>query len=683
MSATTSNTRVNHGKLDALIFLRVTYAQGMKRERALTVSARRRFIAGLTANLLVCLLIAQPGHSATALDVPALPGAPTDIVFSANGSVAYTANGTANSVSAIDTATLGVLRTYPVEGRADIIALSPNGRELAVGTARQVTFINVATGAQTIVGLGPFADGIVYAPDGSGVWVSAATYSPRWITLPNHIFQSSLAVSDRSAGLSRNPADGRLWVSTDNRFIEIDGQSGLETRGLSIDYPQSGIAFIPSNERVFAPPWQSQYGAVALDLAHPLSFTPSFVPRNDAVESRRTLDLVTSRDGTRVFGRTSGDSIVVIDPAVERELSDIVVGADQTAIAVHPTTGHIWTGHDNPARIVITPEPEPTVVRPAVDVTVSRIGGATRFETAVNVSIAAFPDNDSAESLAPIAYLATGASYPDALSAAPAAIKNGGPLLLTGATLPTVTRNELLRLNPARVVLVGGTGAVSRSVEADVRAILPTARVDRVSGSDRYSTSIALINDAWQPGTASRVFIATGRNFPDALSAAPVAGAGGNPVLLVNGMDVPNGPEGSLSTAAEGLISGLGADGVILLGGTGSVGYRTWIEATSDAAGPLDRRLWGSNRYSTSRHINGVSIASADTVYLASGLTFPDALAGSVLAGLGGNPLFIVPPACVPQGVIDDISRLGASRVVLLGGTGALSPSVQELTPCR
>ena len=641
-----------------------------------------RTVGFFTVTILLGLLTSQHVEPAVATSDPLLPGAPTDIVFSDDGSRAYTANGTANSVSVIDTTTLQVIRTYPVEDRADLIALSPDARELAVGTARQVTFITLATGAQTVVGLGPFADGIVYSPDGSGVWVSAATYSPKWITLPHHELGSNLSVSGNSAGLSRNPTDGRLWVATDNRFIEIDDKTGFETRGLSINFPQTGFAFTSSNERVFTPSQNYQYGAVSLDLAHPLSLTASRVPSNDPIETRRTLDLVTSRDGTRVFGRTSGETIVVIDPATERELDDITVGPDQTALAVHPITGDIWSGHDNPARIVVTPEPDRIVVRPSTDVSVSRIGGANRYETAVNLSVAAFPDNGSGGSLANVVYIATGASFPDALSAAPAAIKNGGPLLLTGPTLPDSTRDELLRLNPNRVVLVGGTGAVSAAVEATVRSVLPEATVDRVFGNDRYSTSIALINDAWLPGTASRVFIATGRHFPDALSAAPVAGAGGNPVLLVNGTDTPTAPEGSLSIAAERLISELGADGVILLGGIGSVGYRTWVESTADYPGPNDRRLWGNNRYSTSRHINGVSIASADTVYLASGLTFPDALAGSVLAGLGGNPLYIVPATCVPQGVIDDIWRLGATEVVLLGGTGALSPSVAALTPC-
>jgi YVTN family beta-propeller protein len=642
-----------------------------------------RLTTGLTVSLLVGAMLPAPAARAVAEAAAVLPGAPTDIVFSPNGTRAYTANGSANSVSVIDTGTMAVLQTYHVEDRADIVSLSPDGLELAVGTARQVTFITLSTGAQRSVGLGQFADGIVYQPDGSGVWISAWGSPPRYFSRPDYVGRNTMTISQFSEGLTRNPRDGRLWVATDNQFIEFNGSTAITTRTTSIDWPRPGLAFTPFNERVFAPRQNYFESAVAIDLAHSSGLRVAVVPRTDGVEARRTLELVTSIDGRRLFGRTPGDTLVVIDPLAERELDDIVVGGDQTALAVHPTTGDIWTGHDNPARITITPPPSPIVVRAAIDVTVTRIGEADRFSTAAAVSESAYPEAADGGPRPTVVYLATGASFADALSAAPAAIKNSGVLLLTGSSLPASTRAELLRLNPPRVVLVGGTGVVTSSVESTVRALLPSADVDRISGPDRYATSIALIRDAWGGETSSRVYLATGRNFPDALSGAPIAGSNGSPVLLVDGLARPSHPEGSLSSAAESLLSALETSSITALGGTGTISYETFNEAVGyDPTRPTDRRLWGTDRYRTSHHINGVSVASADTVYLASGVSFPDALAGSVLAGLGNDPLYIVPPTCVPQGVIDEIDRLGASKVVLLGGPGALGSRVASLSPC-
>jgi hypothetical protein len=97
----------------------------------------------------------------------------------------------------------------------------------------------------------------------------------------------------------------------------------------------------------------------------------------------------------------------------------------------------------------------------------SRIAGADRYATAAAISKATFPSG------APVAYLATGLGFADALAGAVAAARDGGPLLLTDpATLPGATAAELTRLAPERVVVLGSSGAVSFSVaHAVVRAV--------------------------------------------------------------------------------------------------------------------------------------------------------------------------------------------------------------------
>jgi putative cell wall-binding protein len=112
---------------------------------------------------------------------------------------------------------------------------------------------------------------------------------------------------------------------------------------------------------------------------------------------------------------------------------------------------------------------------------VERIAGADRYETAAAVSRAAFPDG------APVAFLAAGTAYADALATAPAAAAAGGPVLLTAPdALAAATRSELDRLHPASVVVVGGTSAVSDAVASAAGA------TERVAGADRYETAAAL-----------------------------------------------------------------------------------------------------------------------------------------------------------------------------------------------
>lgn len=82
------------------------------------------------------------------------------------------------------------------------------------------------------------------------------------------------------------------------------------------------------------------------------------------------------------------------------------------------------------------------------------------------MSKAAFPSAG-----VPVAYVANGMDFPDALAGAAAAGLLGGPVLLTPSNgLPAAVKNELSRLRPQRVVILGGTGVVSATVESQVGA---------------------------------------------------------------------------------------------------------------------------------------------------------------------------------------------------------------------
>lgn len=296
---------------------------------------------------------------------------------------------------------------------------------------------------------------------------------------------------------------------------------------------------------------------------------------------------------------------------------------------------------------------------------VERLSGIDRFTTAVAVSREGYPGT------APIVYLATGADYPDALAAAPAAALGGGPLLLTNLTsLPAEVRTEIQRLRPQRIVIVGGSGVISAAVESQVRALAPV--VNRLSGADRYETARLIVDDAF--GTVSNAYVATGRNFPDALAAAAAAGAAGNPVILVDGN------ARSLDAATSALVSRLGVRSVTIAGGAAVVS--SGIATSFTNAGVSVRRQGGIDRYATALLVNQAAFSSASEVFLATGEQFPDALAGAALAGQRSAPLYIVPRTCVPSDIAADFTRVGAQRYTLIGGTGALSPAVGVLTRC-
>lgn len=300
-------------------------------------------------------------------------------------------------------------------------------------------------------------------------------------------------------------------------------------------------------------------------------------------------------------------------------------------------------------------------------VEVTRLAGVDRQGTAVEVSKATFRAN------VPVVYIATGGAFPDALSAAPAAAKQGGPLLLVDRdSMSQTVRSELTRLKPAKIVVVGSNLSVSDALLNDLKQYVRTgATPTRLGGVDRYDTARKIVDYAF-PGTSSRAWLATGEKFPDALGASAAAGSVDAPVLLVNG---------TLSSAdarTKSLVSRLGVRTLTIAGSSASVsdGIQRSLQVASIT------RIAGSDRYDTSEKLNRAAFTSAGTVYLATGENFPDALSGATAAGFTSSPLFAVPPTCVPQAVLDDITRFGAKKVVLLGGPGTLSESVARLTPC-
>src|SRR5690349_20863083 len=102
-----------------------------------------------------------------------------------------------------------------------------------------------------------------------------------------------------------------------------------------------------------------------------------------------------------------------------------------------------------------TPTPEPT------EVSSERYGGASRFETAVLISQAAWPDG------AVDVFLARADEFADALAGS--SLVSTGPILLVPSCgeIPQVVLDEINRLQPNRVVALGGVSAVCDQVVSD------------------------------------------------------------------------------------------------------------------------------------------------------------------------------------------------------------------------
>lgn len=296
----------------------------------------------------------------------------------------------------------------------------------------------------------------------------------------------------------------------------------------------------------------------------------------------------------------------------------------------------------------------------------TRLGGSDRFETAIQASLRFAP-------CVPVLYVATSTNYPDALSAASAAASRGGPLLLTlPDTLPSSVRLEIQRLRPAEIVIVGSESAVSERVFTELADL--TASAVRIGGADRLETSRLIMEYQAFP-TASTAYIATGYSFPDALVATGAAGTLRAPVVLVNGA-AETIPESTISSLQE-----RGIQQIRIAGSTPAV--TSSIESQLRGRGFSVSRQGGADRYETAALINKQVFASGvSNVMLATGLNFPDALAGAALAGQTGTPLFITLPECVPSSVHNAIASLNPARTIVMGSTVVVSNSAASNSLC-
>jgi putative cell wall-binding protein len=184
---------------------------------------------------------------------------------------------------------------------------------------------------------------------------------------------------------------------------------------------------------------------------------------------------------------------------------------------------------------------------------VKRLAGANRYETAKAVSSEVFP-------AATAVVIAFGENFPDALVGAAAAGLNGYPVLLTGRDqLPQATIDELERLSPGMIYVIGGTAVISDTVAAELGKY---GTVARYAGPDRYATAAAVAAKFFP--SAKRAFLASGNNFPDALVAAAAGGFLDAPVLLVTHDAIPQ--------ATSDRLDAMMPDHIWLTGGTAVIG---------------------------------------------------------------------------------------------------------------
>jgi putative cell wall-binding protein len=213
-------------------------------------------------------------------------------------------------------------------------------------------------------------------------------------------------------------------------------------------------------------------------------------------------------------------------------------------------------------------------------------------------------------------------------------------------------------------------------VSPDVGAALEAAgiAVERVGGDDRYDTARLLAQRVGVDAVHRGAVIVSGTRYADAVAAGAWAGHWRRPILLADGDRTP------APTLAA--IEALDLRRVTLVGGTGVLSGAL----AADLAGRdlVVERLAGVDRYATSAAVLERHVREGGLVHdllLASGGSYPDALAAGSAAGARGAGLLLVPPDALGTGPTAASLTARADqfvRLTIAGGPAAVSTAVQS-----
>ena len=269
-------------------------------------------------------------------------------------------------------------------------------------------------------------------------------------------------------------------------------------------------------------------------------------------------------------------------------------------------------------------------------INVDTIKGVDRYKTSAKISQQTFPNHIKT------VVLASGENFADSLVAGSLANKENAPVLLTQKEkLPQVIKDEITRLKPEEVIIVGGEKSVN---------IKGLKNVKRLAGKNRFETSVEVYKHVNPNG---KVALASGLNFADALCATPLSSKENLPIILTDGHNLPK---------------GITKDKVSLIyGGEKSVNIKGLENA---------RRLAGADRYETALII-AKEFGNLEKFVLADGRNYPDALSVGPLAHKNNQPILLTDPShteFIKQIVRDNNTK----EITVVGGEQSISQAQIE-----
>lgn len=297
--------------------------------------------------------------------------------------------------------------------------------------------------------------------------------------------------------------------------------------------------------------------------------------------------------------------------------------------------------------------------------TTRRLSGADRFETAKRIA------EEFNSLMVDNIIITSGYNFTNALSGSVLAKKINAPILLSGrndsensSTLQYV-QNHLNK--GGKIYILGNEDNINESMIISLKS-LGYSNIKILQDGEKYG-SIKAINDEINANSGTPVVIASGNFFADGLSISSVAAAKGYPIVLSD--------TDALPAESEETIKKIRPSKIYIIGGTSVIsdGVKENIKKLYGISDKNIIRIGGEDRYSTSINIAKSFELNNKIVTFASGVDFPDALSGSVLAAKLNAPLVLISDNNNQQKKFIDLGEY--SDQIIFGGTASVSEQTQ------
>lgn len=271
---------------------------------------------------------------------------------------------------------------------------------------------------------------------------------------------------------------------------------------------------------------------------------------------------------------------------------------------------------------------------------VSRIAGEDRIATSIEISKSMFNESDNV-------VLASGYNFADALSAGQLAAALNAPLILSNDQLDSRTSDEIAKLKPKNIYIVGGETALSSNIEESVKSVVNDINIERLKGNDRYETSVKVMEKTKEFVDAEYLLIASGKNFPDALSATSFMADHKALMVLSDGNSYP---KSDLQEIAIGGVNQLPLNGF-----TGE-------------------RIAGNDRYQTSLALAEKSFENNENAILANSKVFADSLSAVSIAKNYKAPIILTDNENLTQSAKNYLENM--KSVTIVGGEKSVASNI-------